>query len=155
MEAQHEGVVDEWRSDPGARERLRRRLAHSGGFFEGRLDLGIEVDGELAGTLDARRPAAALPPGVYELGIVLFASGSRGRGYGTEAVRLLTGHLFRELGAERVQASTDVANGAMRRVLERLGFVEEGVMRGFMPAEDGRSDYVLYGVTRSEWEARD
>ena len=96
---------------------------------------------------------AALPPGVFELGIALFATGSRGRGFGTEAVRLLAAHLFREFGAERVQASTDVANGAMRRVLEKLGFVEEGVMRGFMPAEEGRADYVLYGVTKSEWRS--
>jgi RimJ/RimL family protein N-acetyltransferase len=155
VEAQHEGVVDAPRSDPGARERFRRRLAHSGHFFEGRLDLGIEVDGELVGAVDARRPEAALPPGVYELGITLFAPSRRGRGYGTEAVRLLTSHLFSAGGAERVQGSTDVANAAMRRVFERLGFAEEGVMRGFMPAPGGRADYVLYGVTRAEWLERD
>jgi RimJ/RimL family protein N-acetyltransferase len=153
VEARHEGVVDGSRSDPGARERFRRRLEHSGHFFDGRLDLGIEVDGKLVGALDARRPAGALPPGVYELGITLFAAETRGRGYGTEAVRLLTSHLFSAGGAERVQGSTDVANVAMRRVFEQLGFVEEGVMRGFMPDDGGRADYVLYGVTKSEWEA--
>jgi RimJ/RimL family protein N-acetyltransferase len=40
----------------------------------------------------------------------------------------------------------------MRRVFERLGFVEEGVMRDFLPAGDGRADCVLYAVTRAERE---
>jgi RimJ/RimL family protein N-acetyltransferase len=59
------------------------------------------------------------------------------------------------MDAERVQGSTDVANLAMRRVFERLGFAAEGVMRGFMPGPGGRADYILYGVTRAEWLARD
>src|SRR5207244_4571261 len=93
----------------------------------------------------------AMPPGVFELGIALFAEADRGRGYGTEAIRLLTQHVFDELKAERVQASTAVDNQAMRRSFERLGFKEEGVMRSFMPAGEGRDDYVLYAVTRAEW----
>ena len=40
----------------------------------------------------------------------------------------------------------------MRRVLERLGFVEEGVLRAFMPSADqGREDYVMYAVTEPAW----
>ena len=42
----------------------------------------------------------------------------------------------------------------MRRVFELLGFREEGVMRGFMPAARGRrADYVLYAVLRDEWRS--
>ena len=141
-------------SSPGARDRLRRRVARSGRFLDGHLDLAIEAGGELAGEVSARQPAAALPAGVFELGISLL-EGRRGRGYGTDAISVLTGHLFARMGAERVQGSTDVANLAMRRVFERLGFAEEGVMRAFMPAAGGRADYVLYGVTRAEWLARD
>jgi RimJ/RimL family protein N-acetyltransferase len=44
----------------------------------------------------------------------------------------------------------------MRRVFLKLGFVEEGVLRAFMPTEGGaRADYVLFGVTRDEWRTRD
>jgi RimJ/RimL family protein N-acetyltransferase len=52
-----------------------------------------------------------------------------------------------------VQASTAADNTAMRRVLEKLGFAYEGTLRAFMPSENGRDDYVLYAVTRSDWEA--
>jgi len=47
-----------------------------------------------------------------------------------------------------VQATTDVRNAPMRRVLEKLGFEEEGVLRAFMPDGDDRADYVLYAITR-------
>ena len=137
----------------GARERMRRRIANSGRLVGGWLDLAIDAEGSLVGEIDARHPPRAMPPGVFELGIALFAEEVRGRGYGTEAIALLTAHLFEELGAERVQASTAVDNSAMRRVFEKLGFAKEGVMRSYMPAGESRDDYVLYAVTRADWTA--
>lgn len=136
---------------PGARERFAERLRNSGRLVDGWLDLAIELEGRLVGEIDARQPPQALPPGVFELGIALFEPAERGRGYGSEAVALLTRHLFAELGAERVQASTSVGNAAMRRVFTKLGFAEEGVMRAFMPGPAGRDDYALYAVTRADW----
>jgi RimJ/RimL family protein N-acetyltransferase len=139
------------RSTWADRRRLRRRLERSGAFAYGWLDLAIEVTGRLAGEIDARRPQRALPPGVFELGIGLYEPTDRGRGIGSEAVQLLTAHLFAELEAERVQASTAVGNRAMRRVFEKLGYLEEGVMRSFMPGVTERDDYVLYAITRKDW----
>jgi RimJ/RimL family protein N-acetyltransferase len=139
-----------------ARERLRRRLARSGRLARGHLDLAIEADGRLIGEIQARgHPAQTLPPGVFELGIVVYDPADRGRGYGVEAVALLTGWLFERAGAARVQAGTAVGNASMRRVLERLGFACEGVMRAFMPEGSGRTrvDYALYAVTKRDWPA--
>ena len=137
---------------PAWERRVRRRIARSGRLVDGWLDLGIEVDGQLVGDIGARQPPASLPPGVFEIGISLFAEGDRGQGYGREAVGVLTHYLFTELDADRVQASTDVANAAMRRVLEKLGYTYEGTLRAFMPGGHGtRDDYALYGVTRADW----
>lgn len=139
------------------RDRLRRRIATSGRLHNGWLEFAIEVAGTLVGEVQARGGQRMMPPGTYELGIELYAAERRGRGVGTEAVALITTHLFATLGAGRVQATTDVANAAMRAVLARLGFVEEGVLRGFMPDnEEGgpRHDYVMAGVTAAEWAAR-
>jgi RimJ/RimL family protein N-acetyltransferase len=127
-------------------EALRERIAHSGNWFQDRLDVGIDADGELVGTIQARAPARFYPAGVCELGIELFA-GECGRGIGTEAVHLLTEWLLAN-GYPRVQASTDVRNAPMRRVFEKLGFEQEGILRRFMPDGDTRADYVLYAVTR-------
>jgi RimJ/RimL family protein N-acetyltransferase len=138
---------------PGALERFRTRIDRSGELADGRLWLAIDEDGELAGDIEARAPVDAFPAGVFELGIALFPE-RQGRGLGTDAVATLTEHLVRALDAARIQASTSTGNARMQRLLERLGFVREGVLRAFMPGAGGREDYVLYALTRSDWEAR-
>ena len=136
---------------PAARVRLERRVTHRGRFREGRIDLAIDADDELVGQIEARQPRDAMPGGVFEIGIALFEQ-RRGKGYGGEAVRLLTSHLFEGMDARRVQASTATTNAPMRRVLEKLGFVEEGVLRAFVRGPDGvAEDYVLYALTRDDW----
>ncbi|MDQ3992602.1 MAG: GNAT family N-acetyltransferase [Actinomycetota bacterium] len=159
-----QSVLEHWLSSPymvrttrdraRMRRGLKRRIDRSGRLVDGWLDVAIEAEGDLVGEISARRPKGAMPPGVFELGIEIWSDSLRGRGYGSEAVELLTSHLFDAESAGRVQASTAVWNTAMRRVFGKLGFTEEGVMRGFMPTDDGRDDYVLYGVTRDEWIAR-
>ena len=139
-----------WMATPQAYRRLRERVANSGRFVDGWLDLGIESDGRLVGEVDARHPPRTMPEGVFELGISLFDAGDRGRGLGTEAIRLLTRYLFEHEDAQRVQASTSIENHAMRRVFEKLGFVEEGVLRSFMPSERGRDDYVLCAIVHAD-----
>jgi RimJ/RimL family protein N-acetyltransferase len=138
-----------------ARRSLRRRIVRSGAFVDGRLELAVDLDGKVVGDIEARHPPGSMPPGVYELGIELYAPETRGRGVGSEAVELLTTHLFDEYAAGRVQATTAVTNAPMRRLLERLDFVEEGVLRAFMPTENGREDYVMYAVTAAAWRSRE
>ena len=141
--------------DPGfaaageeARARLLKEIERSptledGGF----LSLVIEVQGAVVGDIQARAPKHGFPPGVCEIGITLFAA-ERGKGYGLESVELFTEHLLAN-GWPRVQASTAVDNGAMRRVLERAGYVYEGVLRSFAPTDaGGREDYAMYAATR-------
>ena len=137
-----------------ARRRLRRRIARSGAFADGRLELAVDLDGRVIGDIEARHPPGAMPPGVYEIGIELYTEETRGQGIGSEAVELLTTHLFDSHAAGRVQATTAVTNGPMRAVLERLGFAEEGVLRAYMPTGDGRDDYVMYAVTADGWRSR-
>ena len=137
-----------------AEARLRHRITGSGHFTGGSIDLAIEVDGRLIGDVQARQPRNAMPPGVFELGIEIYDPADHGKGYGSVAVRLLTGWLFARMEAERVQAGTAMENAGMRRVLERLGYTFEGVMRGFMGPPSARQDFALYGVTRPEWESR-
>ena len=61
----------------------------------------------------------------------------RGRGPAARPSRCSRAPRSTRTRVERVQGSTDVENAAMRRVLELLGFREDGVMRGFMPSLDG------------------
>ena len=137
---------------PGERAELGERIERSGEFDGTELLLGIQVDGRLAGEVQARQPRMGLPPGVFELGIDLFDESDRGRGLGRAALIELLRRLFEQEGAHRVQLTTDVDNAAMRVVSERLGFRFEGVMRSFMPSIDGPRDYAMYAITRDEYE---
>ncbi len=129
----------------GERERLRERIERSGSLRHGEIDLAIEVDGRLAGQIQAYRPPGrTLPEGVHEIGVALFDPADQGKGLGTEAVRLFVGWLF-EQGAQRVQGGTAVTNKPMRRVFERLGFR----VRSTLNVEG--VEELLYGVTKAEW----
>jgi RimJ/RimL family protein N-acetyltransferase len=139
---------------PAELSELRERIARSGEFDGTEILLGIQVDGRLAGEVQARQPRMGLPPGVFELGIDLFDGADRGRGIGRTALSLLLKRLFHDEGAHRVQLTTDVDNTAMRRTSERLGFTFEGVMRSFMPSIEGPRDYAIYAITREDWEER-
>ena len=140
---------------PRGRDELRARIRESGVWTpSGVLTFAVEQGGRLVGDVQARTARGAMPPGVFELGIEVFDETDRGRGLGAAALAELSSHLFREEAAIRVQLTTDVANAAMRRVAERLGFGFEGVLRGFMPTDDGPRDYAIYGLTRRDWETK-
>jgi len=148
-EAQQMGFPDAF--GPTEREELRQRIERSGEFDGVELLLGIHLDGKLVGEVQARQPRMGLPPGVFEIGIDVFDPDQRGKGIGTQALRLLLTRLFEREGAHRVQATTDVDNARMRALGDRCGLVFEGVLRSFMPSTDGPKDYAMYAITRDDW----
>jgi RimJ/RimL family protein N-acetyltransferase len=79
--------------------------------------------------------------------------GARRKGYATEAVRLLLGHLFDATPLPRIGATCDVENMASVGLLERLGFQREGVMRSALFHHARWHDIAIYGVMRAEWTA--
>ncbi|MEW6059200.1 MAG: GNAT family protein [Actinomycetota bacterium] len=142
-----------FRAPPDANEEhLRRRFALSGVMTRFELLLAIEGDGRLVGEIQGRRTEGSKPEGVFELGVEVYEPADRGKGYGTDATRLLTSHLFESEKAHRVQAWTAFENEPMRRVLERVGFTFEGVLRGFRSTPEGLHDFAMYGITKGDWE---
>jgi RimJ/RimL family protein N-acetyltransferase len=85
---------------------------------------------------------------------VLGDTAARGRGYGTEAVRLLIDHLFATGTLERVGATCDVENVPSFRLLESIGMRKEGTLRSALFHHGRWHDVLVYGVTRPEWAAR-
>lgn len=121
--------AQEWISPP-SRDRLRRRVRRSGMLWRGRVVLAIEAGGRLVGEIQTYRHRG-MPPRQVGLGIMLFDEADRGRGVGSEAVRLLVDWLFRSGTATRVEAGTAPRNRAMRRVFERTGWRHVGTERAF------------------------
>jgi RimJ/RimL family protein N-acetyltransferase len=77
-----------------------------------------------------------------------------GRGLASEAVSLAIDWALRTLDLHRVEADIDPRNEASRRVLERLGFRSEGVLRERFFVGDEATDSELFGVLASEWRER-
>jgi RimJ/RimL family protein N-acetyltransferase len=81
------------------------------------------------------------------------ASGHRGQGFGTAAVKWLSSYLFVEYPVlHRIEATTRSDNSAMIAVLERCGYHHEGLLREAWKGRDGlRHDTMVYGLLRPEW----
>jgi len=88
--------------------------------------------------------------GCYEIGLALLP-GYRGRGLGTAAQRLLVEHLFTYTLAHRVEAQTDADNSAEHKALERIGFRQEGLLRGARFRRGMWQDMVIYAILRDDF----
>ncbi|GAA2415087.1 GNAT family protein [Nonomuraea africana] len=101
---------------------MRRDFADNGLLSPEGGRFTIEADGAPAGTVSWHQSAwGPLPTSwCWTIGIAVFP-GYRGKGIGTQAQRQLAAYLFAHTRAERVQASTDVANIAEQRALSRAG----------------------------------
>lgn len=108
----------------------------------------VTLGDELIGTVAAMNPSWSM--GHIEIGYMLAASHHR-RGLGTRVVALLVDKLFRETELHRVFATVSVENVASLKLLERLGFIREGVLREHYLIQGRRVDEVLYGLLRHEW----
>jgi RimJ/RimL family protein N-acetyltransferase len=72
----------------------------------------------------------------------------------TAAKRLLLGHAFEALGANRVELKTDVLNEKSRTAIARIGGVQEGIFRQHVVCASGRiRDTVYFSILATEWPA--
>jgi RimJ/RimL family protein N-acetyltransferase len=84
------------------------------------------------------------------IGIQMLPS-ARGRGLGTDVVRVMCRYAFVVRGLHRVGLETLATNDAMRGAAARAGFTEEGRIRSAAFVLGERVDEVLYGLLRSDW----
>jgi RimJ/RimL family protein N-acetyltransferase len=77
-----------------------------------------------------------------------------GKGYGSDAMRIIVDYGFREMGLHRIQLIVAPYNVAGIRAYAKAGFVEEGRRREIV-LHDGRwYDEVLMSILDHEWAAR-
>ncbi len=77
----------------------------------------------------------------------------RGRGLGTDVVRVLCRYGFAIRGLYRLQAETLADNAAMIRAASQAGFTREGVLRRSGWVNGDFADEVILGLLASEWRA--
>jgi len=134
---------------PYTRQDAQRFLAFAVGADEP-TNFAIEVDGEAAGAIgyvrsaDVERYSAEIG---YWLGESLW-----GRGIVTEAVRLLTDYAFDAVNLLRLFALPFADNTASTRVLEKAGYVLEGILRKSAVKHGVPRDQAIYARVNDRWK---
>ena len=108
----------------------------------------IEANGRMVGQCNLRSIDAVHRRA--ELGIALLAE-EIGKGYGSDAVRVLLDYAFRHLNLHKVSLDTLSTNEPALRAYRACGFVEEGRLRSHEWSDGRYVDLVLMGVLRDEW----
>jgi RimJ/RimL family protein N-acetyltransferase len=75
----------------------------------------------------------------------------RGRGLGTDIVRVLCRYGFEIRGLHRMQVETLASNAAMIRAATRAGFTREGTLRQAAWVTGAFEDEIILGQLASEW----
>ena len=123
--------------------RIRQEHAEGKG-----MTTAIVLDGAIAGVVGVH--GIDRDHGVTSVGYWL-AEDAQGRGAMTAAVRAYVDAALGPWGLHRVELRAAVENARSRSVAERLGFVEEGVLRQAEKVGDRRLDLVLYAVLAPDW----
>ena len=114
-----------------------------------RFALALKRNGEMIGMMQLldidmiNRNAA--------FGIMIGGDRHRGIGYVIEAGYLLFEYCFIELGLERISARVLENNRSSRRMLEKFGFVQEGLLRNAIYKGGQYRNVVMYSAIRRQF----
>ena len=86
----------------------------------------------------------------YELGYILRRDCWR-NGYLFEAASSVLDYAFDSMAARRVMADTDPDNAGSVKLLEKLGFRQEGYLRDEWETHIGIRASLIFGILRKEW----
>lgn len=127
-----------------ARDR-ERQLGLAAGF-------GLFVGTDLAGEININN----IVRGAHQSASVGYwiDSAKAGNRYVPEAVVVIACHAFEQLRLHRLEICIVPRNRNSRRVMEILGFREEGIAERFLEIAGTWEDHVRYGITAEEWFAR-
>ena len=149
-EAVWRGLLDEF-PHPYTLDDARQWIEH-GSRAPGTIAFAVEIDGEAAGGIGLRLGAGSFRHS-GELGYWL-GRAYWGQGIMTQAVGAICDYAWRELGLARVASGVFDFNGASMRVLEKNGFVREGVLRAGVVKAGRLVDQVVYARLRDEHSGR-
>lgn len=82
------------------------------------------------------------------------ATADRGKGYGTQALRMLLRFTFAEMNLFRVTAIVPEYNTAVIALLKKFGFTQEVCRRKSLERDGRRWDLYIFGLLKDEWQSR-
>jgi ribosomal-protein-alanine N-acetyltransferase len=108
------------------------------------LPFAIRVEGRIAGQVTIDNVVrGALRAGYLGYWIDREVAG---RGMASLAVALVCDHAFTQVGLHRLQADIRPENGPSQRLVERLGFRREGLLRRYLDIDGDWRDHYSYSL---------
>lgn len=87
-----------------------------------------------------------------DVGIYIGDEQYRGKGYGTDAMKILLQFVFSEMNLNKVRLSVFDFNQRGIKSYVKCGFKQEGIKRQEMFREGRYHDVIMMGILRPEWE---
>jgi RimJ/RimL family protein N-acetyltransferase len=128
-------------------EKLEKQIEENKNLYH--FMIHLKTDDRLIGTAWVKRIEWTNGNGLLQLGIG--AAEDRGKGYGTQALRMLLRFAFAELNLFRVSAMVPEYNEAALALLKKLGFVQEVCRRKALERDGRRWDLYYFGLLSDEW----
>lgn len=142
MPASVEDMVGEWRERMTANPQDHGQPLHLA-FIERSTD-------RMIGNV-LWKPAKS-DPRIVSIGYIVAPRWQR-QGFASEALTALLAYGFGQRAAERVEARVYVGNIASRRLVERLGFRDEGSARRASCKNGVWVDHWVFAITRPDWDS--
>jgi len=86
------------------------------------------------------------------LGIIIGNKKEWGKGHAQRAIALLLNIAFKKMKLNKVWVICYVTNHRMKHIMEKMGFVEEGILREEYFHKDHYHDMVRLSLLRREWK---
>lgn len=155
--------IQKWSSDPEIRK-LTAEVAPMGRMEAGKLYKELRADKERLWFMVVLKKTGRVigeagllrmfkPWRCSDMSIIIGEKDAWGKGYGTEAGRLLLDYIFGRLGFHRVSVGVVALNERALRFWEGLGFKREGVEREGYYCDNEYSDFIMMSILEEEYNA--
>ncbi len=93
------------------------------------------------------------PNRVGTIGIVIGTKENLGKGYGTEAIKLLQDFVFNKLNLNKLELDVRSFNERAIACYKKCGFIEEGRIRENFYVDGKYTDTIHMGLLKKEWKS--
>lgn len=87
-----------------------------------------------------------------EFAIIIGDKSSWGKGYSSEAGKVIIKHVFSQLNLNKIYCGTSEKNVGMQKLALKLGFKTEGTRRKHLYKNNQYNDLLLYGLLKDEFD---
>lgn len=146
-------LFDEPMTRESCAEAVQARVGQIGFDKEGdKIFLAVERIDDLAMIGEVSLILRSMEARQAEIGYI-FNPDFHGRGYATEASRVLLGLGFDQAGMHRIYARCDARNLASAKVMERLGMRREAHFREHLLVKGAWDEELIYAMLENAWRA--